>query len=246
MSAWNEILGHVSDRVQFVRDQGRSLWFRGHREAEWKLRSTAHRYILDMLKAAGDDISNHSQAVRGDMLRRHCKTFYREFVSNTWDLLRPEERLMWSVVYIMQHHGIPTMLLDCTASFACALFFANDGRNPKADAAVFLIEAEVVNRSNPLVESESLVGLGDDISGARSTSLSEVYHPGLSFEDAPAEDRPPLPPMAARPSLTNPRMRAQQSRFLLTGDFFEPLEELIPDAVEKLTLPSDTYDESVR
>ena len=69
------------------------------------------------------------------MIRDHFKSFYQDFKSKAWDLLAPEERLPWGLIFAMQHYGIPTTLLDCTESFAAAVYFANDDRADDQDAA---------------------------------------------------------------------------------------------------------------
>ena len=246
MSEWAEILELVQEQIQSAKGRGRSLWFRGHRDVEWKMRSTAHRYILDLMEEGGKDIDGDFRATDyPPMIRDQFKSFYQDFKSKAWDLLAPEERQPWGIVFAMQHHGIPTTLLDLSESFAVATYFANCERLPDSDAAIYLIEPEKINVANPLVGRESLVGIGDDDPDSPSTSGSEYYHPGIAFEDFPKEEQPPLAPMAISPILINARMRAQCARFIICGDDFVPIEDRCPEAVTKIPLPAKTYQDSL-
>jgi hypothetical protein len=126
MTEWSDVLRYISKRIQTVKREGRSIWFRGHRHVDWHLNSTAHRYIIDLMQEVGKDVSqDYTVSDNPSMIRDHFKSFYQDFKSKAWDLLTPEERLPWGIVFAMQHYGIPTTLLDCSESFAVAVYFAN-------------------------------------------------------------------------------------------------------------------------
>jgi hypothetical protein len=167
------------------------------------------------------------------MLTGIFKSLYRKYKARAWHLLSRQEMSDWGVIFSMQHHGVPTRLLDWTKSFVCALYFAHYGRNPSDEAAIFVLDPENLNYSNFGYRGQ--LALGEDI-GYEIDVLS--YHPGYESNNRP------LDTIAVAPMLTNSRMLAQQSVFTLSGDPFQSLEEKYKDFILKIVLPADTYTDS--
>lgn len=202
--------------------------------AEWPLKTTLHRRIEENLKTVGLAVAEEEKV---EMLRDVYKSLYRKYKARAWHLLSIRELSDWGVVFSMQHHGIPTRLLDWTESFACALYFAHYDRTPSEDAAIFMLSPEQLNEAN--FGNPGQVALGENVTDAANIELGS-YHPGYISSVRP------LHTIAVAPVLSNPRMVAQQSTFTLTGDPFQPLEERYQSFVLKIVLPADTYHESKR
>jgi hypothetical protein len=226
---WTAILDEVHAIVTRMRESGSEPWFRGHAKESWPLTSSLHRSIEDMIKESRQQIQSTE---RRAMLREEFKSLYETFKADVWTLLQPYERGEWSLVFHMQHHGIPTRLLDWTESFACAVYFAQDGRNAADDAAVFILDGTTLNTKSIHVEGQ--IALDDNMT-ADPRIKSHRWHPGYV---APTED---LGTIAVSPVLANRRMVAQRAAFTLCGDSFESLDKLYPDAIRKIILPSSTY-----
>jgi hypothetical protein len=231
-STWQIILQQIQAFQENAQKLGYPLWYRGHRRAEWPLKTTLHRRVEENLRAVGTVVPEGEQV---EMLRDVYKSLYRKYKARAWHLLSSRELSDWGIVFSMQHHGIPTRLLDWTESFACALYFAHDEREPSDDAAIFILSPEELNEVN--FGSRGQVALGEDITGSANLELSS-YHPGyVSFTR-------PLHTIAVFPVLSNPRMVAKQSTFTLVGDPFQSLDERYSQCILKIVLPADTYYDS--
>ena len=139
----------------------------------------------------------------------------------------------------MQHYRLPTRLLDWTESFACALFFAQQHREPGDAGAVWVLDSERLNEVS--IGQRGLIALDENID--EGTIDLRRWHPRWV---PPPED---LPTIAVTPIFTNPRMTAQRSVFTISGDSFLSLHEdfegrLIREGiVVKIELPPDGFDE---
>lgn len=227
---WGEIINEILAVQEHARINAYRLWFRGQRRAQWPLMSSLHRRIeanVQNTKFSCDE------GVKVDLLYDTYKTLFNKYKSRAWHLLTTQEMSDWGIVFSMQHHGVPTRLLDWTESFICALYFANLGRQPSDDAAIFLLSPEHLNHVT--LRREGLVALGEDVNIDHAS-----YHPRYLRQWSP------LHTIAVYPIFTNPRMVAQQSMFTIAGDPFRSLEQQYPSVIKKIILPAATYEDSER
>lgn len=207
-----EVLAKVQSLDESFRRKGSVAWYRGHRRIEWGLKSTLHRYIERLTLNLEKPLTCREQR---DLLRDETKSLYRQFTREAWPLLGPAERSDWGALFSMQHYRLPTRLLDWTENFACALFFAQQRRQPEEAAAVWVLDSEGLNEVS--LGKRGLVALDETIEA--STVNIRDWHPRWV---PPSDD---LPTIAVSPIFTNPRMTAQRSAFTLTGDSFLSLDE---------------------
>lgn len=234
-SKWQEIISEVQVMQDEAKKSASLLWYRGQRLAEWPVKSSLHRRIENDLRDVNQCPSELDKVA---IMREVNKTLFQRFRARSWYLLDQQERSDWGIVFSMQHHGIPTRLLDWTESFACAVYFAHAGRNPCDDAAIYVLDPQALNKE--IVGEAGLVALGGNEAIGRIQTFP--YHPGFFSNSNIAN----LSTISVAPILSNPRMRAQRCAFTLSGDSFLPMEVQYEKYVRKITLPANTYEDSQR
>jgi hypothetical protein len=250
---WLDILDEVRDWQRPIQENGHPIWYRGQSDSTWFARSGLHRHILNCFEQV--DMS-HDQPWTIDLLRDVYATLYYKFKGRAWRFLEQSERSPWGIMFSMQHYGLPTLLLDWTESFACALYFVQQGRDPECDAALYLLNPQVLNSQSltsleefykekqlPLqrmIFGEGLISLGDVLDPSHYSSYFHPEHP-LFRQVAPAA----LRTVAVAPFFSNPRMLAQRAAFTLSGMSFTPVEQQFgEDVVKRITLPANTYSDA--
>jgi hypothetical protein len=161
------------------------VWFRGQSNARWKLIPAVYRPKFSWL----DD-----KAYRHEFqMRAH------PFIAGTAN----EPANHWDWYFLMQHHGLPTRLLDWTESSLVALYFALRDATPKNDPVVWLIDPWSLNRD--------IAQIGNVV--------VDVTHPVLTDYLAPpyTDVAIPAPPVALDAPYRSRRITAQRGRFTLHG-----------------------------
>lgn len=243
-SQWQKIVDEVQELQRANALHGVQLWYRGEKQANWPLQSSLYRHIRDNLAAVPMPNPTGEDADR-KYLREEYKTLYRKFKSKAWHLLDSMERSDWGLVFRMQHYGFPTRLLDWTKSFACAVYFAQLGRKPDHDAAIYILNPEGLNYLS--AGFEALIALDESI---REGNFDvRLYHPTMITR---GETDVALKTIAIAPYLSNPRMVAQRAAFTMSGDSFKSLEEEFDDQLtasgylKKIILTAETFSETQR
>lgn len=133
-------------------------------------------------------------------------------------LLNKEPRNKWEWYFLMQHHGMPTRLLDWSDGALLALHFAlrehspkDKNQPPEPHAAVWILDPvwlhELINPRAKLLPDP------EDPENPRAKTLLDRY---LSDRLYAPTRWPPLP-IPLRPPHISPRIAAQQSCFTLHG-----------------------------
>ena len=146
---------------------------------------------------------------------------YFGFVTSAGPLL-PVDADSWTVAFAMQHHGLPTRLLDWSHNFAVAVHFALRDSSPDLDSVIWVLDPYELN----------LQSMGTD-SLLHPNQLSSDYK--KLFIDRTA--KPDGDVVAIVPIRHHPRVFSQQSGFTLHADLKTPLNVLHPECVTKIHLP---------
>lgn len=166
------------------------LWFRGQEDWDWGLSPRLHR---EPYKGADE------KEVRLEFQSQGIQLISGRTPTDKWD---------W--YFLMQHHNVPTRLLDWTENPLVALFFAvyeEQTKDKMRDSAVWVIDPWWLNKKIRL--------------GVRGPILpdyeeSDSYLPDLEDAFSGKQVRRQLP-AAIEPPHVDRRVAAQSSRFLVFG-----------------------------
>jgi hypothetical protein len=140
----------------------------------------------------------------------------------------------WPAVFAMQHHFIPTRLLDWSAVWAVALFFAFHTDHALDQPTLWVLHPGLLN-------TRSLAGTRWRMPKANAApSVEMLARRGLGYEAAYLGHgrEAPTRPVAVAPDAIFDRLRAQRGRFTIHGSNRRGLEDQCPDAVERIVIDS--------
>ncbi|MGO8935565.1 MAG: FRG domain-containing protein [Terracidiphilus sp.] len=182
------------------------MWWRGHADANWMLKPGAFRGHHSGGADRGSAlIANFKMRATGRLGHRHV----------------PSSEIEW--LFLAQHYGLPTQLLDWTENTLIALFFAvYDATHPEADASLWALSpgklnAEHADPANPGTAQRGLIDTDE-------RPIQAVVMQGTGFKDEAIRIRlfpneselPALPKVVALASTEmDERIVAQSGRFTL-------------------------------
>lgn len=225
-------------------EEPNSLWFRGQSSASHRLIPGALRSIHQSHDHLGQEVDD--TAVRfssggvfsgpnSEKMLQDFKQLGRPFLEQ-----QPTNEFEW--MFIAQHHGLPTRLLDWSTNALVALYFAAQGAQvregdgkPECERfeddnfsaegfAVFAIEPTKINEQT-ILQSKTI----DIASHAESWD---------KYIDPFTKDITTLPVCITAPHMTT-RIRAQSGTFTLHGAQIAPLDyyNALQDLISKIFIP---------
>lgn len=120
---------------------------------------------------------------------------------------RPENEFDW--IFLMQHHGVPTRLLDWTENPLVALYFAVLAKDPeieKSDASFWILRPSELNRN---------AHINDKNEGDYIPSFDDEVVLGYSTGQIKARQNLELLPIATIATRNSPRIQAQLGTFTI-------------------------------
>lgn len=186
------------------------IWYRGQAESEWSLVPGYFRLL---------DAPSES-------------TLIKRFKQNASMLIDKTPKASFDWLFLMQHYGVPTRLLDWSESPLVALYFSVEdySRHPDADAALWALRPSELNKN---------AGINDADEAYFIPSFEDSELENYSVEILAQNSRNKLKPLATIATRNNPRIQAQHGVFTIhhhdhvaveaVGDSMHVIKYVIPN-----------------
>lgn len=224
----NVKINDIEELLKKINSYPNNFAFRGQSNSIWGLQSTLERMV-----------PKHEQ--RRSFEDRSLEQFRSKFKIYSRDIEMPEQKLSW--LSLMQHHGVPTRLLDFTTSPYIALYFAIENLIPTAngDLALYAIDYTklfeksceyVLDKDIGFKEYSDSISFYKNCEQAFENIFDKHSHNVLWFVD---------------PVQLNNRLEKQAGTFLISGSFNKSIEELLEldiyndVSMEKICIPHKFY-----
>jgi hypothetical protein len=220
----------MDELSRILNDLPNNYIFRGHADAEWPLSSALERFLgirWDALNAK--KFENYSL--------ENFRSKYHIYCGNEHV---PQSKLAW--LSVMQHYGIPTRLIDFTASPYIALYFALEAYIPQArkDLAIYALDYSALmessikfiqNRDSKFNETRtSMHGKQDEI----FENVVDRYSYDIAW--------------ITEPDQLNARIDRQCGTFLISGNLESTIESIVTSEkynqckIHKIKIPGRLYE----
>ena len=183
-------IGSIQDLIQALESDSDSydgsVWFRGQAKSEWKL--VPGYYRLNCPPPESTLVKKFKQSAA--------------MLTNA----SPKESFDW--LFLMQHYGVPTRLLDWTENPLVALYFAVEEceHYPDTDAALWGIRPSELNKNAGISDSEEEYFI---------PSFEDEELTNYSVEILRQNSRNKLKPLATIATRNNERIQAQHGVFTI-------------------------------
>lgn len=200
------------EAISDYRDPSDTIWFRGHSKDQYKLVPGYYR---------------QNYRTSEETLVTRFKQSASLMVENT-----PRDEFDW--MFLMQHYGVPTRLLDWTDSALVALYFCCSS-DEDVDGAIWLLKPTIMNEES---------NIKDDNDGGYLPSFQDELLNPYRIDGLKATLRMRQKPIAVIANRNNVRLQAQLGNFTIHHNDKSAIEDIISDkACRKLVIKADAKTE---
>jgi hypothetical protein len=224
-SSWQEFINQIYQRIIAINQDGCGVpFFRGQTNV-----GSYYKLIPKIYRKDFFEIYNKKPYFEYNL--------YFDFVTIGGNQINKDST--WHNLFVMQHYGLPTRLLDWTDNFVTALYFAmkDYDENLNCNPEIVIINPFDLNKV--------------------SFGIDELFNPELTRDfpryldlvdpDVDADNvikfRKPYP-FALYPYRFNSRLIAQGGYFTFHGTEDKGIDELIPNSVFRFTIPKDAINDA--
>lgn len=255
----NSLCEYISVTSRVARDSDQ-MWFRGHSSASHRLIPSVLRNAVQLTDGRGNKVTPDQQINSGGGLVGgiSAERMFDDFKMKAGPFLEKEPKNEFEWMFLMQHYGVPTRLLDWTTNALIALYFATES---------------MPSNSEPYNEEISLEDYLSSPAGEFSTHAAAVFALcPKTFNKASILESRIVPiskehdrwniyidpmnkggsnnmlPVAISPDHIDRRIRAQSGYFTLHGANVWPIDyyELIRHVLIKIMIPYNVIPTMVR
>lgn len=209
-SSTAEFLQSLSRLSGLIGDE--AVWFRGHSRSAYRLLPS---------------LARDAKALERESL------LSKRFKQNAYPFRQSPPQSEWEWLFLMQHFGIPTRLLDWTESPLVALYFAvhdSDFSHDASDGCLWALLPAKYNYEVPRLRPTVSV----DIPCFGVDKVLDDYRPDQMILEAMSSKLP----AAAIAHRQNERIMAQLGVFTIMHRDMTPIEEIAPQFLARLTIPA--------
>jgi len=202
-----------------INDQ-RILWFRGHTNKSYKLNSSLYRISTDenIVSKCENNIYN-------------CFINYGDTYCNQYN-----ENKDWNALFLMQHYGLYTRLLDWTDSLITSLYFAIINHKTGIDSCIWILDPISLNRNYKELYENKVDPVYDNIGILSVDTLPCRIKEYTNYFNKKVI----IGSFAIAPRRNNERLISQNGFFTVQGTYNVPLETEIKNKkdvfLKKITL----------
>lgn len=222
-----KIVNNLNEYFEYIHlilaEDSCALWFRGVPNKDYNLTPSLLRH---------DNVNDI------ESLKKMEINLLERFNERSVPYLNHRVDDVWEQLFLMQHYGVPTRLLDWTENPSIALFFALS--SAKKEAKEFTSDCAVWVLSPNLLNAKTFSHLGHQKpTGPRSVKASEMngYKPESIHNAMPA---------AIYGIHNSPRIVAQRGSFTIQGNNLTPIDVMFssetdwaPKTLRKIVIPKE-------
>jgi len=223
---WKTInIDNKSQLIQQLNSYETGWIFRGHTNSSWELETTLERLLKPIGWKADLAINCETYSINLFQSRAH------HYISKEQI---PDSILGW--IALMQHHGVPTRLLDFTESPFFALFFAFNGvpANQEESCAIWAINWRDIMKNSVAFLKQQEKGFSYTYSDilTNQDDIFERYVYGKAHNIL----------WVTEPKIFNLRLERQKGTFILSVNIQQRIIDIIstlsPEQVHKIVIPA--------